>query len=284
MNCIECGSNYDSEYLMFCPMCGAKSPNVELPLASEFFKDEQGGKRLVPQGFMLEPISGYYYSIKKKQVSDRTYVNEITWFDSTSGKSAKKDYLMSSKEIVSMTSQQNENISLPGILSNNLKNERAQSASRKKKSFLVAFVVVTICISLGYCAINLNWIQDKQSTDYLQQDGYVYTEGDKKYFIPVSENYAIVKYKDREYYILYSFDETGANIKCRCRITFKETISESLKQTFKESFQKTNISNINTDDNVLYYDLPVVENFSRELLINGHIERGESILVDKYDT
>lgn len=153
MICNECGNKYDSEYLMFCPICGAKSLNVDLPPLSAFYGDDQGGKHLVPLGFMLEPTSGYYYYIKKKQISYCSFANEITWFDPSSGKSAKKEYLMSNIEVLSMTSQEKENIALAQSSIGYHENTYDKGSMKKKRSFLIALVVTFICISLGYYAI-----------------------------------------------------------------------------------------------------------------------------------
>jgi Leucine-rich repeat (LRR) protein len=56
----------------------------------------------IPEGFVIDRASGWYFKSKGKQLPNGSYVNEITWFEPKAGKTTVVDYPMSEQQVSAM--------------------------------------------------------------------------------------------------------------------------------------------------------------------------------------
>lgn len=219
MFCSKCGAKFDDEEQLFCINCGAKRPGIKIPVENmkqetsgnsvsltkvnvedtqvtnvttseeqsqesvvsadrnkpEFVQD----KPAIPAGFVLDPASGWFYKSKAKQLLNGAFVNEITWFEPTTGKTAVKEYPMSEQQVRAMYGQSVQNTQMnqnTQMSQNTLMNQNtnygqqntyqqqqtySQIKPKKKKTGLVIGIIIAIVvvIGLGICAWQFEWIK-----------------------------------------------------------------------------------------------------------------------------
>jgi hypothetical protein len=64
----------------------------------------------IPEGFVLDAGSGWYYKSKGKQLPTGAYVNEITWFDPKTAKTTVVDYPLSEQQVHAMLANQAKSV------------------------------------------------------------------------------------------------------------------------------------------------------------------------------
>lgn len=69
-------------------------------------------KPIIPDGFVIDKASGWYYKSKGKQLQNGSYVNEITWYDPATKNTKVVDYPLSEQQVQAML-QANSNQGVP---------------------------------------------------------------------------------------------------------------------------------------------------------------------------
>ncbi len=123
-------------------------------------------KPAIPSGFVLDPASGWFYKSNAKQLPNGAYVNEITWFEPSTGKTAVKEYPMSELQVRSMYGQNGHNTQMNQQMNYAQQNTyQQQSVSqiqpKKKKTGLIIGIIaaIVVLIVLGICAWKFDWIK-----------------------------------------------------------------------------------------------------------------------------
>lgn len=112
---------------------------------------------VVPVGFVLDPASGWHYMSKTKQSYNGDYVNEITWFDPKSGRTAIKDYPMTEQQVQAMLNQ-NRYSQVNTINSKDNSNvQTIQTQKKSKKGLVIAIASILVLAILAVCTWKFEW-------------------------------------------------------------------------------------------------------------------------------
>ena len=147
----------------------------------------------IPDGFILDRASGWYYKSRGKQLSNGSYVNEITWFDPKTAKITVVDYPLSEQQVRAMLEnnamtakpnqaqfktqaykQTQEQSSYQGQYQNSAQGQYQNTAQgqyqntaqyqtvspAKKKSkagLIIGIVVAVLLLGLGFCIWKFEW-------------------------------------------------------------------------------------------------------------------------------